>query len=311
MLFSADILSKTSQEQVSSIGTEPTLADALAEARMLAEEQRALIQALQAARDPKHWYVQLCHLITQETLALIESNQLTNPSWALRLLSIVHSRFLHNLRRWLSPNLGTLDPHWESAFCAFNLAGEATTVYSVLTGLHLALRARLEHDLPAAVAQALRGGLPSDCARCRAGFPGASLAMRRAVGRLLAQTAAPHLPKWLARPGQRLLGETLELLLRRYVYDVGEQRARAFERGVQLAERELQRNPALEQSAQRCMSVQPVQVPARTHRSLKVLPSAAPAICRGRMAPGQAAINVTAGKRAACETFPGSEADAA
>lgn len=310
MQVNSAIQLQASPEQVSTLTTEPSLADALAEARTMAEEQRALSQALRAAGDPKHWYVQLCHLTTQEMLQLIEAHQLPHPSWALRLLSLLHARFLHNLRRWLSPTLGCMDPHWESAFSAFNLAGEATTVYSVLTGLHLALRAQLECDLPLAVAQTLGGERTTDYARFRADLQGTSLALRRAVERLLAQTAAPHLPGWLARRGARLLGETLALLVRRYVYDVAEQRARAFARGVQLAETQLQRTPAGGQAPGRSGSVQKVQAPADPYRGLSLLPSAAPASPSVRDS-ALAAAGVTSRQRAACETFPDSEADAA
>ena len=50
-----------------------------------------------------------------------------------------------------------------------------------------------------------------------------------------AAALAPYLPKWLARPGKRLLSETLALLMQRHVYDLGSQHLRAFACGVKLA----------------------------------------------------------------------------
>lgn len=304
----ADMILQPSPGQAAPAATESTLISVLVEARALAEEQRALAQALQAAQDPKHWYVQLCHLATQEMLALNDSNQLCHARLTLRLLAQLHSRFLHNLRRWLSPALGTLEPHWDAAFCAFNLAGEATTVYSVLTGLHLALRAQLEYDLPQAVAQALHGGQVSDQASYSASLQGTSLALRRAIERLLAETAAPHLPRWLGWRAPQLLGKTLELLLRRYVYDVVEQRACAVARGIRLADK-----ASAKQSGHNAPPAQPVpsaQDAADSYRGLALLPAAAPGSSGARDLSPPAA-SVTSRKRAACETFPDSEADAA
>lgn len=283
------------------------LAAALAEARLIAEEQCALAQALRASGDPKHFYVQLCYLTTQEMLVLSESGQLPHPSWALRLLSLLHTQFLQNLRRWLSPNLGPADPQWESAFQAFDVAGQVTAIYSVLTGLHLALRAQLEHDLPQAVAQTLRGGGAGDCARFRADLCATSLALRLAVERLLSETIAPHLPRWLAQRGARLLGETLELLLQRYVYDVVGQRARAFERGVQLAEQPLRRSPLLGQSTARAQLV--LAQPPVPYGKMALVP--APGATDGRALEAGALGALTSRKKAACETAPGSAADAA
>jgi hypothetical protein len=266
------------------------LAAALTEVRAVLEEQRALCRAMQAACDPKHFYLHLCQLTTEEMLLLCESGQLPHPSWALRLVALQHTRFLHNLRRWLSPNVGPVEPQWQSAFTALDLAGEATTVHSVLTGLHLALRAQLEYDLPLAVAQTLRGGLVGDCARFRADLFGTSMALRSAMERLLAETAAPHLPRWLARSGARLLGETLALLLRRYVYDVVGQRSRAFERGVQLAGQ-------THKDVLAAVSVQPTAVP-----NLVLAPGPAPAA---------GPSPVTSRTLVACETALDSESDAA
>jgi hypothetical protein len=208
---------------------------ALQEARGMLAEERLLSQAMQAAGDPKHRFVQLCQFVTEEVLALVESGQLPHPSWALRLLSLQHGRFLRNLRCWLSPGLGAVEAHWQSAFTALDLAGEATTPYAVLTGLHLALRAQIEHDLPQTLAQMLRGGLPGDCARYRADLHVTSLACRAAIERMLAAAAAPHLPRWLGPASGRLLAESLEYALRRWGYDVVRQRHLAFERGVRLA----------------------------------------------------------------------------
>lgn len=205
-----------------------------ADARTTADEQRSLAQTMQAAGDAKHWYLQLCHLTTEELLARATAGELANPSWALRLVSLLHTRFLHNLRRWMSPCLGAAEPHWESAFSAFHLTGEAMSVFSALTAMHLALRAQLEHDLPQVVAQTLRDGLADDYARYRLDLHATARALCTAMERLLAQAAAPHLPRWLARTGARFLGEVLEQLLRRYVYDVTGQHVSAFERGVRL-----------------------------------------------------------------------------
>lgn len=283
------------------------LAAALAETRHIADEQRALAQALRASGDPKHFYVQLCYLTTQEMLVLSESGQLPHPSWALRILSLLHAQFLQNLRRWLSPNLGSADPQWEVAFQAFDVAGQVTAIYSVLTGLHLALRAQLEHDLPQAVAQTLRGGGAGDCARFRADLYATSLALRLAVERLLTETITPHLPPWLARSGARLLGETLELLLQRYVYDVVGQRARAFERGVQLAEQPLRRRPLLGQSTARAQLVL-AQPPAPYGKMALVQATGATA----DRAPEAGILGcLTSRKKDACGTAPGSAADAA
>jgi len=209
------------------------LAAALTEARAVLDEQRSLAQAMRSARDPKHYYLHLCALTTQALLA--GAAQLSHAGATLRLQARLHIRFLHNLRRWLSPGLGQVDAAWQSAFQAFDLAGEATSVFSVLTGLHLALRAQLEHDLPHAVAQTLREESSEQGVDLRADLHKTSQAMRAAVEQLLTQTAEPHLPKWLARPGARLLGETLERLLGRYLYNVVGHRARGYARGVKLA----------------------------------------------------------------------------
>lgn len=213
------------------------LATALADARSVLAEQQALMQAMQAARDPKHWYLQLCQLTTQELLGQVEAGQLPHPAWALRLLSLQHGKFLRNLRRWLSPSLGAVEPQWQSAFTALDLSGEADSVCAVLTGLHLALRAQLEYDLPQTLAQMLRGGTAADCARFRADLYATSLALRTAVEKILAMTTLPHLPSWLQWSPTRLLGESLEFLIRRWVYDVVKQRGQAFERGLQLAQK--------------------------------------------------------------------------
>ncbi len=198
-------------------------------------EQTALARMLQAAGDPKHFYLQLGQRTTQEVLALYESGQLRRPAWTLGLLARQHSRFMDNLRRWLSPHLGESEPMWQSAFTALDMVGEATAVYSVLTGLHMALRAQLEHDLPQVIAQTLPDEQEGDWAGCQADLSKLALALRSALEQTLAAALAPYLPKWLARPGKRLLSETLALLMQRHVYDLGSQHLRAFACGVKLA----------------------------------------------------------------------------
>ena len=198
-------------------------------------EQTALARMLQAAGDPKHFYLQLGQRTTQAVLALHESGQLRRPAWTLGVLAHQHSRFLDNLRRWLSPHLGEAEPAWQSAFTALDMVGEATAVYSVLNGLHMALRAQLEHDLPQVIAQTLPEEQTGDWSSCQADLSKLAQALRSALEQTLAATLAPYLPKWLARPGKRLLSETLALLMQRHVYDLGSQHLRAFACGVKLA----------------------------------------------------------------------------
>lgn len=198
-------------------------------------EQTALARMLQAAGDPKYLYLQLGQRSTQAVLALYESGQLRCPAWTLGVLAHQHSRFLDNLRRWLSPHLGEVEPVWQSAFTALDMIGEAAAVYSVLTGLHMALRAQLEHDLPQVIAQTLPAEQTGDWTSCQADLSKLAVALRSALEQTLAATLAPYLPKWLARPGKRLLSETLALLMQRHVYDLGSQHLRAFACGVKLA----------------------------------------------------------------------------
>ena len=210
-------------------------AAALVAARALVAEQRALAQAMQTGRDPKHWYLRLCQLTTEELVQRCEQGKLPHASWALQLLSLLHAQFLHNLRRWQSPGLGPLEPQWQQAFTALDLVGEAWSVGSVLTGLQLCLRAQLEQDLPRAVAQTLRRTPVDDYTSFHTDMHQMSQALRSAVERLLTETTAPYLPRLLQRPAARLLAETLAFLLQRYVYDEVGQRGRALATGVQLA----------------------------------------------------------------------------
>ena len=206
------------------------------QAREVLAEQGTLVRIMKTAGDPKRMYLQLCLQTTHEVLALQDAGRLRRPAWILRLLGQLHGRFSHNLRRWLSPQLGPVEPHWQSAFTALDLVGEATTVYSVLTGLRMALQAQLEHDLPQVIAELLLAEPEAERASLQADLQLLAAALGSALEYELAAAVRPSLPGWLAASGKQLIGETVAFLLQRHVYDLSAQYLRAFARGVELAD---------------------------------------------------------------------------
>lgn len=241
---------------------EPHFADDLdalyARAEAVLAEQREHAAALARTGDRKRWFPLVYQYVTEEQIHRCRKGLVTHPGWVLRIIDVFHQYYWRNYEAWevyanartrlpplpLQANTAVpdaLERHWRIAFNAMERPRSERT--AMFLGLHRAIVAHIQHDLPRALAEVYVDHYAGFCGydRFRADYLLMGDVFALASRRAIAQMNPTYIP-WRARALHRVLPPEAEMLLQqRYFYDISGERRKAFERGKAFAETLLRR----------------------------------------------------------------------
>lgn len=202
-------------------------------ATAVATELDQLATAMQARGDARHWFTRVYQFVTEAIRDAADRGEITNVSWALRLILGFHDYFMRSVE-------GPAEAHWQEAFAAIEAVQSASgrSAVALWKAIVAGARAHIEGDLPRVLAHVLPGALRR------------SLRLRPVPRRLpasrFADTAGREtdvgggvrrvLPALCPCSRPHPAAEATEYLLAKRVFDPLELRRTAFDRGRELAE---------------------------------------------------------------------------
>ena len=211
----------------------------LARAEAILSEQQDHANELINKDDRKRWFPLVYQYVTREQIERVRDHRVQHPGWVLRLIEVFHHYYWRNFEQWTTEThrySNEAERHWRIAFGA--MEGPRDAQKAMLLGLHRAIVAHIEQDLPRALAEVYVDHYADTCSydRFRADYLLMGDVFSVASDKAMTTMGSAFIP-WHIQILQKILpAEAQTLIQQKVFYNVAAQRNITFERGKAFAE---------------------------------------------------------------------------